>query len=81
MPKSPTSPVITEINRLIEKHGTQSAVASELHISPSLLTEILKGRRGISDGLLDKLGFVKIVIHVKPDQRKSVEQAIAKAVN
>ncbi len=72
-------PVVTELHKRIEKSGTQKVVASELEISESFLTEILKGRRTASPSLLEKLGFVRITLHVKSEQADSVVRAIQKA--
>ncbi len=72
-------PLIAELRKRIEKSGTQKAAAQELEISESFLTEILKGRRTASPSLLEKLGFVKITLHVKSEQADSVVRAIQKA--
>lgn len=59
-----TPNVVTEELRRRIGNGTQEALASELEISPSLITEILKGRRTASPSLLEKLGITEITVHV-----------------
>ena len=76
----PPSPVITELNTLIEQSGTQAAVAERLQISQSYLSDILKGKRGLSSALLQKLGFVEIVVHVREKDAPAAMKAIEKAV-
>ena len=44
---------------MVGKYQTQKQAADALRISPSLLTDILKRRRGFSDTLLRRLGLVR----------------------
>jgi transcriptional regulator with XRE-family HTH domain len=60
--------------------GTQDALASVLGVSPSLITEILKGRRTASPALLEKIGITEITTHVKNEQVELVVSAIQAAV-
>lgn len=74
-------PVIDELRRKIKASGSQKAAADELEISPSLITEILQGRRTASPSLLEKLGLVKIVVHVKSEKASDVFRAIETVIN
>lgn len=50
---------LTELRAVVDKYPTQKQAAASLRISPSLLTDILKRRRGFSDALLRRLGLVR----------------------
>lgn len=50
---------LTELRAVVGKYQTQKQAADALRISPSLLTDILKRRRGFSDTLLRRLGLVR----------------------
>jgi len=67
-----------ELKRRVQNKGSQQAVAEELEITPAYLSDILKGRRDLSDNILFKLGFVKISLHVKTKQAPQVIKAIEK---
>ena len=49
--------VLNLIDGLVKKLGTQEALAQKWGISAPYLTDILKGRRGISANILTRLGL------------------------
>lgn len=69
-----------ELNKLIEKEGSKTAAARWLGVSPSLITEITKGRRNIPESVLKQLGFRRVVLHVREDRFSRIMQAIEKVV-
>lgn len=58
----------TEVNPLdvlrefVAKFSTQAEAANALDIAPSYLTDLLYGRRGFSEMILDKLGLRETVV-------------------
>lgn len=69
-------PALEELNRRIEKSGSQSAVADELEVSPAYLNDILKGRRDLSVNMLAKLGHKRIVANVPDEYAALIVKAI-----
>ena len=59
---------LAELRGVLARYPTQKAAAAALHISQSLLTDILKRRRGIAGPLLGRLGLVK---HVRFERKRS----------
>ncbi len=57
------------LQALVKQYPTQWAAAEALGIKPSYLSDLLHGRRDISDKMLDRLGLQR-VITVKPNGRK-----------
>ena len=56
---------VNPVERLIALErglGTRKALAAKLGIGPSYLSDIIHGRRDVSDRLLLKLGLQRIVI-------------------
>jgi plasmid maintenance system antidote protein VapI len=49
--------LIDKVASLVKQRGSKKAVADSLDISPQYLTDILHGRRPISDNIAKKLGF------------------------
>ena len=74
-------PVLLELKERIKTLGSQTAVANDLSISPSMITEILKGRRTASPSILEKLGFVRITFHIKKDRILPVIRLIKMAMD
>lgn len=75
-----TDLALEELRERIKTAGSQAAAAHELGISPSQLSDVLNGRREISDGMLKKMGFDKVVIHVKKQDRPKLVRAIEPTV-
>jgi hypothetical protein len=71
---------IEELERRIKLAGSQKAVADDLDIPQSQLSEVLSGRRDLSERILEKIGFDKVVIHVSKQDTdrllRSVETTI-----
>ncbi len=53
------------IERRVSDSGSQKAFAEECGISPAFLSDILKGKREISQRILEKLKFKKVVYYEK----------------
>jgi hypothetical protein len=70
----------TELRKRIEQAGTQKAAAEQLEISAQHLGDLLHGNRTASPSLLEKLGLVKVVVHVKYAAAPLVVSAIGDAL-
>ncbi len=55
--------MISHIKSLCRKAGSQKAFAASLGISEQYLSEIIRGKRGMSDNVLTKLGFEKVILY------------------
>lgn len=53
------------LDAMIETHGSQRAFADELGISTGQLNDVLHGRRGVSGGVGEKLGFGRLIVFVE----------------
>lgn len=60
----------------VNSAGSQTAAAKELGIPLSQLNEVLSGRRDISKGMLEKIGFDKVEIHIRKEDRVKLVRAI-----
>lgn len=52
----------TLLKGMVVHHGSQAAAARHLGVAPSYFSDLLRGRRRISDRILGKLGFRRIVV-------------------
>ena len=68
--------VLDEIQKMIEAEGSQVRVARALKMSPSYLSEIISGDRGLSDPVLRKLGFERITVYTRIEDRRRMEKDI-----
>ncbi len=77
------NPVIEELKKRADELGSQQALADELGISAQHLGDVLKGRRGLGEDVLEQIGFEKVIVHVRtyavPDVVKAIETAQAEA--
>jgi helix-turn-helix protein len=71
---------IEELKRLVTEKGSKKAAAEALDIHPSYLGEILNGTRDLSDNVLEKIGYEKVVVHVKEDRVPKIVRAIETAL-
>lgn len=71
---------IEELKRRVAV-SSQKAVAEQLDITPQYLSDILNGRRGLSDNIVFKLGFVKVSVYAKPQEVGQVVRAVAVALD
>jgi hypothetical protein len=73
------NPVIEDLKKRIDEAGSQKAVAEEMGISPSHLSDVLAGKRNLGEELLEQLGYEKVIVHVKahavPDVVRAIETA------
>mgnify|MGYP001611010741 CR=1 FL=1 len=53
---------LTELQRYVAQYPTQTAAAAALGITKMYLTDLLLGRRGISETILEKLGLRETVV-------------------
>jgi hypothetical protein len=52
-----------KITEMVERMGTQTAVATELGVSTSTLGDVLLGRRGVGGKVIRNLGYERIVVY------------------
>lgn len=76
----PQDPALVELWRMVEEIGTQQAVAAKLEIHPSYLGEMLSGKNPISENVLKKIGYTRLVVNVRVDQAALVVSAIEDAL-
>lgn len=76
----PQDPALTELNRMVEELGSQKAAADKLEISQAYMGDILAGNRTISETVLKKIGYIRLVVNVKVDQSALVVSAIEDAL-
>lgn len=73
------NPVIGYLKNRVKELGSQAAVAEELDISAQHLGDVLAGNRNLGEKVLERLGFEKVVVHVKlhavPDVVRAIEMA------
>jgi hypothetical protein len=50
------------LERFIAEHGTRREACMALGITPAYLSDILNGRRGFSENILNALGLQRIVV-------------------
>lgn len=53
---------IEELRRLVQKHGSQKALAAALGVSDVFVCDMLKGRRPVPVSILQKLGLRTAVV-------------------
>ena len=53
------------IRKMVEEEETQDKAAKKLKISPAYLSDILHGRRDVSDSIAQMLGYRKIKVFEK----------------
>jgi len=76
-----TSLVMEELKHQIKTKGSQKAVAEEIDISPAYLGDILKGRRDLSDNVVEKLGYERITVYAKSGDAARVAKIIEAALD
>lgn len=62
-----SNPVITALRERVSDKGSQKDVANEIGVSTTHLSDVLSGNRNLGGKILDRLGFVKITLHVKKE--------------
>jgi hypothetical protein len=50
--------VLAEVRRLVSVHGTQAAAAKALGITPAYLSDVLKGKRQVSEQFAARVGYI-----------------------
>ena len=74
-------PVLEELENRIAEAGSQKACAEDLEISPSYLHDIIKGKRALTPTILNKLGYVRVSVHVPTERAEDVVKAIEKTLD
>lgn len=72
-------PVEKELRQMVKKEGTQKAAANKIGISASHFSDVLRGSRKLSPAVLEQLGFVRVIVHVKAEKAERVVSAINRA--
>lgn len=62
--------LMTKLRQLIAEHGSQSAVAKKLDMTQSHLSDILSGKRNLSESVASAMGY-KLVYVKKEDIRET----------
>jgi plasmid maintenance system antidote protein VapI len=57
--------ILEIIEQMVSKWGSQRAVADHLEISNAYMSDILAGKRLVSDAVAKRLGYTKIVKYRK----------------
>jgi predicted transcriptional regulator len=55
------------IRGMVDQMGSQTLVAKDLGVSPTMISDILSGARNVSDKIAQKIGYSKVVVFVKQD--------------
>jgi len=80
-----SDPVKDYLKRRANELGSQKAVAEEIGISPSHLSDVLSNKRNLGEDVLEQLGFEKVIVHVKssnvPEVVRAIETAQAEAAH
>lgn len=76
----PHDPALAELWRMVEELGSQQAVADKLEINAAYLGNMLNGKNGISENVLKKIGYMRVVVNVRVDQADLVVTAIENAL-
>lgn len=63
------------MRRMVEEAGSQKDAAAILRISPAYFNDALRGKREISAGLAERMGFEKVVVFV--NRRTAAWEALA----
>ncbi len=80
-PTPVNDPVIEELENRIAEAGSQKACAEDLEISQSYLHDIIKGKRALTNTILNKLGYVRVSVHVPTERADDVKKAIEKTLD
>lgn len=57
--------MVKKIKNMVKEFGSQKLAAFQLEISEQYLSDIVNGRREVSDEVAKKLGFQKLVVYEK----------------
>ena len=76
----PHDPALAELWRMVEELGSQKAVADKLEINAAYLGEMLNGKNAISENVLKKIGYMRLIVNVKEDHTPLVVRAIERAL-
>lgn len=53
------------LRKYIREHGSQKAAARTLGVSPSFLSDVLKGKREPAGMMLTRLGYHRVVMYAE----------------
>lgn len=60
--------MLKEIRKICDELGSQAAAAIELDISPAHLSDLLSGRRMVSDAIARQLGYERVATFNKVEE-------------
>jgi plasmid maintenance system antidote protein VapI len=64
-----TNEAIVKLLEMVAQAGSQQSVASHLGISAAYLSDILKGKRGVSKQVAKKLGLIWTLIPLDENEK------------
>ena len=56
---------VQQLRKLVKTLGTQRAAAGALGVGPSIVNDMLSGKRGVSKKVLGKLGLKRVVVRTQ----------------
>lgn len=59
--------ILARLRGCVKVEGSQKAVAKKLGVSQQYLTDVLKGRRDISDTVARKMGYEKVAVFFRTE--------------
>lgn len=62
-------PWLAALRKFVAAHQTQTAAAKALAISPAYLSDILAGKRGLSEPVAKRLGFERRTVYTPTEER------------
>ena len=80
MEETRKDPAREDLEKLIADEGSQRAAADKLGTSPSVINDSVLGRRNMSRSVLSKLGYERVIVHVKTDKLPRLMKAIEKVL-
>lgn len=75
-----TNLAVEELKKRVATAGSRAAAARELGIDPAQLSDVLNGRRDISKGMLEKMGFTRVIVYTRKQDKPKVVRAIEETV-
>ena len=63
--------ILRILNQMVDKWGSQRAVADHLQISNAFMSDILNGNRSVSDTVARRLGYTKVIKFRKEENHES----------
>lgn len=61
----PTEDPLAVLREMARKAGTQQKLADKLGYTPAYLSDVMNGRRNVTDDMLAKIGLRRVVVKAK----------------